>query len=634
MDSSSAFLSDAAAKPPQFFTLPGSSPTPAHHLVSSSLGMLQPPISPKLQRPISPKLQPSFLLHSPLLNTPVDPLSARFFGVRENGMAMPELSLDAGSVMATKPELGPPGDFESISIPCPMSPSLLTLQDINVTSDSQILCREEYELFSEFLDLIGSANSANTTPVLSNSFLDPAHISQVMATDGSAPFSTPLKTSGSLPVPFAPSGPGLVSKSSQLAWNAQTPTAPWPMLPDNSTFSGQPNASNPMSLAQSRSNAHLDSITLTQPYESMKQHMFQPDPFKSFQQRLNHFAQQLAPQVQTPSLMTDAFQGLSSSIHQPAQNPSLGPGMGFGVAGDKPYSGDVSSGISSLVSAFGSDMSHSGTSSSMNSSQSLYLVPQSPQDPSPLQPLLDHINTLKGSQDSLSSVLPSASSPHSSSALQMSQPQPPRRTYVKRKVTDPQAKTTKRLKSVSPPASSSNDNGDKLSETESSLPETPDGTAVKPESVDGAADFLDDGLKKKDGASRKRRELLTEQEKKFNHIMSEQRRRNLIREGFETLNQIVPGLKEGSSKSTILNRTVEFTKELETENMELLKTLHTLQNQLQLNRFRSSLAAPQFGRVGGALAPQGFDGMVSTLPAFGSMDIPVSGEKSWIHSTL
>jgi heteromeric Ino2p/Ino4p transcription factor len=52
---------------------------------------------------------------------------------------------------------------------------------------------------------------------------------------------------------------------------------------------------------------------------------------------------------------------------------------------------------------------------------------------------------------------------------------------------------------------------------------------------------------------------LTEQEKKNNHIASEQKRRAAIREGFDRLTELVPGLEgQGRSESVVLKKTVEF----------------------------------------------------------------------------
>ncbi|RFU28016.1 hypothetical protein B7463_g8332, partial [Scytalidium lignicola] len=65
------------------------------------------------------------------------------------------------------------------------------------------------------------------------------------------------------------------------------------------------------------------------------------------------------------------------------------------------------------------------------------------------------------------------------------------------------------------------------------------------------------------GDKKSGRENLTEDQKRENHIRSEQKRRTLIREGFEDLNDLVPGLKGGGfSKSTVLVMAAEWLEEL------------------------------------------------------------------------
>ncbi|KAJ9380286.1 transcriptional regulator family: Helix-loop-helix [Paecilomyces variotii] len=60
-------------------------------------------------------------------------------------------------------------------------------------------------------------------------------------------------------------------------------------------------------------------------------------------------------------------------------------------------------------------------------------------------------------------------------------------------------------------------------------------------------------------AADKDKPRLTEQEKKNNHIASEQKRRAAIREGFDRLTELVPGLEgQGRSESIVLKKTVEF----------------------------------------------------------------------------
>ncbi|KEQ60551.1 uncharacterized protein M437DRAFT_13513, partial [Aureobasidium melanogenum CBS 110374] len=49
------------------------------------------------------------------------------------------------------------------------------------------------------------------------------------------------------------------------------------------------------------------------------------------------------------------------------------------------------------------------------------------------------------------------------------------------------------------------------------------------------------------------RKNLTEDQKRSNHIRSEQKRRNIIKQGYEDLNELVPNLKTGGfSKSAVL----------------------------------------------------------------------------------
>ncbi|KAK9372215.1 uncharacterized protein V1513DRAFT_405826 [Lipomyces chichibuensis] len=57
-------------------------------------------------------------------------------------------------------------------------------------------------------------------------------------------------------------------------------------------------------------------------------------------------------------------------------------------------------------------------------------------------------------------------------------------------------------------------------------------------------------------------ELLTLEEKKANHIASEQKRRQAIREGFDRLTEVVPGLtrSQGRSEAIVLQKTLAFLK--------------------------------------------------------------------------
>ncbi|KAI9741271.1 MAG: hypothetical protein M1834_002988 [Cirrosporium novae-zelandiae] len=73
------------------------------------------------------------------------------------------------------------------------------------------------------------------------------------------------------------------------------------------------------------------------------------------------------------------------------------------------------------------------------------------------------------------------------------------------------------------------------------------------------------------------RENLTEEQKRNNHIMSEQKRRNLIKKGYEEVCELVPGLKDGGlSKSAVLAQAAEWLEELLHGNQQLHKQLMTL----------------------------------------------------------
>jgi heteromeric Ino2p/Ino4p transcription factor len=64
---------------------------------------------------------------------------------------------------------------------------------------------------------------------------------------------------------------------------------------------------------------------------------------------------------------------------------------------------------------------------------------------------------------------------------------------------------------------------------------------------------------------------LTDQEKKNNHIASEQKRRQAIREGFDRLADIVPGMKgQGRSENLVLQNTIDYLKSQIVEYEELL----------------------------------------------------------------
>jgi len=79
------------------------------------------------------------------------------------------------------------------------------------------------------------------------------------------------------------------------------------------------------------------------------------------------------------------------------------------------------------------------------------------------------------------------------------------------------------------------------------------------------------------GASKHPRENLTEEQKRENHIKSEQKRRTLIKEGFDDLCDMVPGLKGGGfSKSVMLNMATDWLSELLRGNDQLREQLGKL----------------------------------------------------------
>lgn len=80
------------------------------------------------------------------------------------------------------------------------------------------------------------------------------------------------------------------------------------------------------------------------------------------------------------------------------------------------------------------------------------------------------------------------------------------------------------------------------------------------------------------GTARSTRENLTEEQKRSNHIQSEQKRRNLIKQGFDDLNRMVPELRSGSlSKSNMLVESARFMRLLREGNTELRSRLQGLE---------------------------------------------------------
>lgn len=84
-------------------------------------------------------------------------------------------------------------------------------------------------------------------------------------------------------------------------------------------------------------------------------------------------------------------------------------------------------------------------------------------------------------------------------------------------------------------------------------------TIMKAEDGDDRSSSTPTAASKSVSAQDKDKPRLTDQEKKNNHIASEQKRRAAIREGFDRLTELVPGLEgQGRSESIVLQKTVDF----------------------------------------------------------------------------
>ncbi|KAH7398993.1 hypothetical protein DE146DRAFT_613022, partial [Phaeosphaeria sp. MPI-PUGE-AT-0046c] len=83
------------------------------------------------------------------------------------------------------------------------------------------------------------------------------------------------------------------------------------------------------------------------------------------------------------------------------------------------------------------------------------------------------------------------------------------------------------------------------------------------------------GKKKRSAAAQKlQRENLTEEQKRSNHILSEQKRRNLIKRGFDDLHDLVPEIRNGGlSKSSVLTEAANFLDKLIEENKTFKKLM-------------------------------------------------------------
>ncbi|EOD51999.1 putative helix-loop-helix DNA-binding domain-containing protein [Neofusicoccum parvum] len=76
----------------------------------------------------------------------------------------------------------------------------------------------------------------------------------------------------------------------------------------------------------------------------------------------------------------------------------------------------------------------------------------------------------------------------------------------------------------------------------------------------------------KPAAGQPEKPRLTEEEKKNNHIASEQKRRQAIRQGFDRLASIVPGMDgQGRSEAIVLDATVKYMREQYAEQQRLVE---------------------------------------------------------------
>lgn len=60
----------------------------------------------------------------------------------------------------------------------------------------------------------------------------------------------------------------------------------------------------------------------------------------------------------------------------------------------------------------------------------------------------------------------------------------------------------------------------------------------------------------------------------MNHIASEQKRRQAIRDGFDRLTELVPGLEgQGRSEGLVLQRTIQFMRDQLAENQRMVEEI-------------------------------------------------------------
>ncbi|KAG0128925.1 hypothetical protein HOY82DRAFT_488973 [Tuber indicum] len=140
------------------------------------------------------------------------------------------------------------------------------------------------------------------------------------------------------------------------------------------------------------------------------------------------------------------------------------------------------------------------------------------------------------------------------------------------------------------------DSGTPVYDDNESTPSPSRNSAMLKRRMDGGEDFSKSARKPrsrkseasmrmaKKKAGGQKRDNLTEAQKRENHIHSEQKRRNLIRQGFEDLCSLVPELSSGGySKSAVLVHAANYLDDLKKGNVRLRLYLQQLQ-QLQMDR--------------------------------------------------
>ncbi|KAK9442015.1 bHLH family transcription factor [Metarhizium brunneum] len=154
--------------------------------------------------------------------------------------------------------------------------------------------------------------------------------------------------------------------------------------------------------------------------------------------------------------------------------------------------------------------------------------------------------------------------------------------YIKREE-DPNAPPRKRRKSKNVRGTAVDEDGDDDDDDATSSKSGRKRKTKSERSASGSeppSDTTAGSRRRKSGVNgaKSARENLSEEQKRENHIRSEQKRRTLIKEGFDDLGELVPGLKGGGfSKSTTLAMAAEWLDELLLGNKALAMQVSALE---------------------------------------------------------